>query len=74
MAKKSTRLKPLHNIFEEKGISPDIGERDREDAVLAGCGQHKRGIGIERAISHEIGHIFIFLTSTRDGAAMHNSL
>lgn len=49
-------------------------QNEGEDAVHAGCGQHKKDIEIERGISHEIEHIFIFLTSTKDGAAAHNSL
>ena len=36
--------------------------------------RHKQGIGIEREISHNIEHVFIFLGGTKDGVAMHNSL
>lgn len=55
-------------------MSQDYENEIEKEAVLAGCGQHKKGIGIEGGISHEIEHIFIFLTSTKDGAAVHNSL
>ena len=55
-------------------LSQDYENEIEKEAVLAGCGQHKKGIGIEGGISHEIEHIFIFLTSTKDGAAVHNSL
>ena len=55
-------------------LSLDYENEIEKNAVYAGCREHKRGIGIKREISREIEHVFILLSVTRDGAAVHNSL